>query len=79
MSEALPTLLGEESARTPLDGKALARVRQKVRQKWALWLSDEIENTLDKFERRIPRIHAEAPVMEPSELSHHLLRPALSP
>ena len=66
MSEALPTLLGEESARTPLDGKALARVRQKVRQKWALWLSDEIENTLDKFERRIPRIHAEAPVMEPS-------------
>lgn len=36
----------------------------RIRQKWALWLTDEIEANLDRFELTISTIAAGAPVMD---------------
>ncbi len=62
MSDVLPTMLAGESEGALVDTKELSRVRRK----WALWLSDDVEVTLDQFERRLPRIHSQAPVVEAS-------------
>jgi hypothetical protein len=45
MSEALNTLIQEEA----LDAGRFSRIRQK----WALWLTHEMENELDQFEHKI--------------------------
>jgi len=36
----------------------------RIRQKWALWLTREIENKLDEFERKIPLMGGAARVFE---------------
>jgi hypothetical protein len=48
-------------AANPLDVTNLTRIRQK----WALWLTDDIENKLDQFEDLILRVPFEAPVSQP--------------
>jgi hypothetical protein len=55
-SSALYPLIQEGKRDQPLD----ARDFFKIRQKWALWLNHEIEVKLERFERGIPRIGAEA-------------------
>jgi hypothetical protein len=56
-SNALYTLIRDGTKKKPLD----ARDFFKIRQKWALWLTKEIEIKLDRFEQNIPKIGAEAP------------------
>ena len=57
MSNTLPTLIGGRTTQTPSEFVG-------IRQKWALWLTDEVESKLDGFERRIPRIPSEAPILD---------------
>jgi len=49
---ALRTLIEGGSTEEPLDAGRFSRVRQK----WALWLTHEIENKLDEFELAIAQI-----------------------
>jgi hypothetical protein len=52
MSKALHTLIQDGRTEEPLDAARFSRIRQK----WALWLTREIENELDQFERKISQI-----------------------
>jgi uncharacterized protein (DUF2267 family) len=61
MSNALYTFIQAEAKGKPLDARGFSRIRQK----WALWLTDDVESKLDEFERRITRVHSEAPVYDP--------------
>jgi hypothetical protein len=36
----------------------------RIRQKWALWLTDDIDNKLDEFENLIQKVPFEAPVLQ---------------
>src|SRR5580704_2666234 len=58
MSNTLPTLIQAGTTQTPGDFVG-------IRQKWALWLTDDIESKLDRFEQLIPRIPSIAPVLDP--------------
>ena len=60
MSNAL-MLIQQGTKVKPLDPGDFFRIRQK----WALWLTKEIEIKLDRFEQNIPKIGAEAPGYEP--------------
>ena len=60
VSKALPPLIQEGAREEPLDLADFFRIRQK----WALWLTDDIESKLDQFERLIPKIASEAPVLD---------------
>ncbi|MGA3372186.1 MAG: hypothetical protein ABSC48_10545 [Terracidiphilus sp.] len=60
MSKALQTLIQAGKKDQPLDAKELLRIRQK----WALWLNDEIEVNLDRFEQDITRIGGDAQVFD---------------
>jgi hypothetical protein len=51
---------GQQRTGTSLDVTNLTRIRQK----WALWLTDEIESKLDQFESLVPRVPFEAPVLQ---------------
>jgi hypothetical protein len=59
-SKALFTLIQAGRKDQPLDAKELSRIRQK----WALWLNDEIEANLDRFEQEITRIGGDAQVFD---------------
>jgi hypothetical protein len=52
--KALSTLIQHGATEEPLDTSRFSLIRQK----WALWLTFEIENKLDQFERRIAQIIA---------------------
>ena len=52
MYKALHTLIQAGRTEQPLDPRRFSRIRQK----WALWLTHEIENKLDQFELKITRI-----------------------
>jgi len=60
MSEALHALIQDGRAEEPLDARRFSRIRQK----WALWLTHEMENELDQFERKITLMGGEAQVFE---------------
>jgi hypothetical protein len=60
MSNALYTLIQEGNSDQPLD----ARDFFKIRQKWALWLSHEIDDKLDGFEHNFTRIGVDAPFFD---------------
>ncbi len=60
MSNVLYALIQEEAKKKPLDARALS----KIRQKWALWLTDDIERKLDQFERDIAKIGSDAQVLD---------------
>jgi len=59
MSRVLPALIEGGVEQAPPDVTELS----KIRQKWALWLTDDIEGKLDQFEKRMLRI-PEAPVLD---------------
>jgi len=52
MYKALSTLIERGRTEEPLDPRRFSRIRQK----WALWLTHEIENKLDEFELTITQI-----------------------
>jgi hypothetical protein len=52
MYKALNTLTQDGRTEEPLDTRRFSRIRQK----WALWLTHEIENKLDQFELKIAQI-----------------------
>jgi hypothetical protein len=52
MYKALHTLIQDGRTEEPLDARRFSRIRQK----WALWLTHEIENKLDQFELQITQI-----------------------
>jgi len=60
MSEALNALVNDGRTEEPLDARRFSRVRQK----WALWLTHEMENELDQFEHKITMIGGVAQVFE---------------
>jgi len=60
MSKALHTLIQGGKMEKPLDTRRFARIRRK----WALWLTREIENELDRFERDIAQIGGAAQVLD---------------
>ncbi len=60
MSNALQTLIQEGAREKPLDATDFFRIRQK----WALWLTEDIETKLDQFEHLITKIPSEAPVLD---------------
>jgi hypothetical protein len=60
MSKALHTLLQGGKMEKPLDARRFSRIRQK----WALWLTHEIENELDQFESKITQIGGAAQVFD---------------
>ena len=60
MSKELYASVRVGAKKKPPDLKSFSRIRQK----WALWLTDEIEGKLDQFEDRIPKIPSEAPVLD---------------
>ena len=62
MSEVLNTSIQKGARRKQLD---LAPIF-KIRQKWALWLTEDIERNLDQFQDQISRSIFEAPVREPA-------------
>jgi hypothetical protein len=57
---ALYALIQEGTKEKPLDAEEFF----KIRQKWALWLSREIETKLDRFEHDITKIGADAQVLD---------------
>jgi hypothetical protein len=61
MSEALHALIQNGKPEEMLDTRRLSIIREK----WALWLTHEIENTLDEVERRIRLVGGPAQVLEP--------------
>jgi hypothetical protein len=61
MSKALHKLIQDESAER---SRRMAMRLSRIRQKWALWLTQEIENELDQFERKIEQIGGAAPVYD---------------
>ena len=56
MSEALRSLIEDGSIEAALDVTRFFRIRQK----WALWLTQEMENELDQFERNFTLMGGEA-------------------
>jgi hypothetical protein len=60
VSKALQALIDNGSAQEPLDVGSLSRIRQK----WALWLTNDIDNELEQFERRVTQLGAEAPAVD---------------
>jgi hypothetical protein len=60
MSIALYTLIEGGTKEKPPGAREFFRIRQK----WALWLTDEIEVKLDRFERDIAKIGADAQVLD---------------
>jgi len=52
MYKALHALIQDGRTEEPLDRRRFSRIRQK----WALWLTHEMENELDRFERKITQI-----------------------
>lgn len=50
--KALHALIQDGGTVEPLDARRFSQIRQK----WALWLTQEIENKLDQFELRITQI-----------------------
>ena len=58
ISKALYALIQHGGKQEPLDASRFF----KIRQKWALWLTQEMENELDHFERRIVLIGGVAQV-----------------
>jgi hypothetical protein len=60
MFSALYSLIQEGTKGKPLEARDFFRIRQK----WALWLTHEIEIKLDRFERDIGKIGAEAQVLD---------------
>lgn len=60
VSSSVPTFVEEGARQTPLNAVEFLRIRRK----WALWLTDDVETKLDKFERLIPRVGSEAPFIE---------------
>ncbi len=67
VSKALSTLSQEESMGQLLDARDLFTIRQK----WALWVSHEIDGNLDEFERRFTQLQffdsQGAPALTPNE------------
>jgi hypothetical protein len=61
MSEALHALIQNGKPEETLDTRRLSPIREK----WALWLTHEIENKLDEVERRIRLVGGSAQVLEP--------------
>jgi len=60
MSKTLQILVQDGTREGPLDVTHFFLIRQK----WALWLTDEIESSLDHFEQLITKIPSEAPVLD---------------
>jgi hypothetical protein len=60
MSNALNTLIQDGMKEKPLDAKDFFRIRQK----WAIWLTQEMETELDRFEQEITKIGGDAQVFE---------------
>jgi hypothetical protein len=60
MSNVLYSVIQAGATEKSLDATDLSRIRKK----WALWLTDDIERKLDEFEHRITRIGSEAPVFD---------------
>src|SRR5260370_10382818 len=60
MSNALYTFIEEGGKEKAVDASDLFRIRQK----WALWLTHEIETKLDRFEHDIAKIGADAQVLD---------------
>ena len=56
MSEALRSLIEDGRIEAALDVTRFFRIRQK----WALWLTQEMENELDQFERNFTLMGGEA-------------------
>lgn len=52
MYKAIHTMIEVERTEDPMDPRRFTRVRQR----WALWLTHEIEDKLDQFERTITHI-----------------------
>jgi hypothetical protein len=52
MYKALHTLIQDGRTDEPLDARSFSRIREK----WALWFTHEIENKLETFERDITQI-----------------------
>jgi hypothetical protein len=57
VSKALQSLAHETTSEEPLDVGSLSRIRQD----WALWLTNEIDSWLEQYERRITQLGGEAP------------------
>lgn len=59
VSKALQSL-AQETSQEPFDVGRLSRIRQD----WALWLTNEIDNWLERYERRIAQLGGEAPSVD---------------
>jgi hypothetical protein len=59
-SKTLQTLIQQGATERPMDVADFFRIRQK----WALWLTDDIETVLDRFEYLVTKIASEAPVLD---------------
>jgi hypothetical protein len=59
MSKALSTFIQNGKKDQLLDTTELFEIRKR----WELWLYDEIDVNLDRFEQELPRILTEAPVL----------------
>ncbi len=60
VSKALQPLIQDGSRQEPLDARRFSRIRQK----WALWLTNEIDGELEQFERHVTQLGAEAPAVD---------------
>jgi hypothetical protein len=60
VSKALQSLAQETTSQEPLDVGSLFRIRQD----WALWLTNEIDSWLQQYEGRITQLGGEAPVVD---------------
>jgi hypothetical protein len=57
---ALQALVQDGMPQQPLDVASFFRIRQK----WALWLTNEIDSELEQFERRVTQLGGEAPAFD---------------
>lgn len=60
VSKALEALILDASAQEPLDVRSFSRIRRK----WTLWLTNEIDGELEQFERRVTQLGGEAPAVD---------------
>ena len=60
VSKALEALIPIGNEQEPLDPGSFSRIRRK----WALWLTNEIDTTLERYEGRITQIGGEAPAVD---------------
>jgi hypothetical protein len=60
VSKILPAQIQGDEA----EGEVLLAELSRIRQRWALWLTDDMEAKLGQYERGVARIPFEAPVLD---------------